>query len=116
MTIRDVAADVFLALAAMVVIISSLGVLVMRDACQKLHFAGPAALVSPVLVTVAVWLHAGNTATTLEAVLALFFIVIASPFLAHATIRAARIRDEGDWRPRRAGDSPSAAGEGKRRS
>ena len=113
MTIRGITADVFLALAAAIVIISSLGVLVMRDTYQKLHFTGPAALVSPVLVTLAVWLHAGNTATTLEAMLALFFIVIASPFLTHATIRAARIRETGDWRPRRAGQVPPATGEGE---
>ncbi|MBO0806738.1 MAG: monovalent cation/H(+) antiporter subunit G [Actinobacteria bacterium] len=96
--IRDIAADVLLGLAAAIVIISSAGLLVMRDAYQKLHFTGPPALVSPVLVTLAVWLHVGNTATTLEAMLALLLVVIAAPFLSHATIRAARIRDTGDWR------------------
>ena len=116
MIIREITADVFLGLAAAIVIISSAGVLVMRDTYQKLHFVGPAAMVSPVLVTLAVWLHAGNTATTLEAMLALFFIVIASPFLTHATIRAARIREKGDWRARQAGHAPSASGEGEKGS
>lgn len=114
--IREITADVFLGLAAAIVIVSSLGVLVMRDVYQKLHFVSPAALVSPVLVTLAVWLHAGNTVTTLEAMLALLFIVIAGPFLTHATIRAARIRQTGDWRGRRAGHAPPAVGEGKQGS
>ncbi len=107
MIIRQITADVFLGLAAAVVIVSSVGVLVMRDTYQKLHFVSPAALVSPVLVTAAVWLHAGNTATTLEAMLALVFVIIAGPFLGHATIRAARIRDTGDWRPGKTGQVPS---------
>ena len=110
--IREVTADVFLGLAAAIVIISSAGVLAMRDAYQKLHYVGPAALVSPVLVTLAVWLHAGNTATTLEAMLTLLFVIMTGPFLTHATIRAARIRERGDWRPRRAGHAPSPSGEG----
>jgi monovalent cation/proton antiporter MnhG/PhaG subunit len=108
--IRDIAADVLLGLAAAIVIISSVGLLVMRDVYQKLHFAGPVALVSPVLVTLAVWLHAGNTATTLEAMLALLLVVIAGPFLAHATIRAARISQTGDWRPGEAGHGPGGGG------
>ncbi len=112
MIIREIAADVFLGLAAAIVVISSVGVLVMRDAYQKLHFVGPAALVSPVLVTLAVWLHVGNKATTLEAMLALLFVVIAGPFLAHATIRAARIRETGDWRPGRPGQAAPPSGEG----
>lgn len=111
MIIREITADIFLGLAVAIVIVSALGVLVMRDSYQKLHFASPAALVSPVLVTFAVWLYVGNKATTMEAVLALLFIVIASPFLTHATIRAARIRQIGDWRRTRSGHAPP--GEGK---
>ncbi len=116
MIIREITADVFLGLAAAIVIVSSIGVLVMRDAYQKLHFVGPAALVSPVLVTLAVWLHVGNKATTLEAMLALLLIVIASPFLTHATIRAARIRQTGDWRPGQPDHAPSPGREGKQGS
>lgn len=112
--VREITADVFLGLAVAIVVISSVGVLVMRDAYQKLHFAGPTALVAPVLVTLAVWLHVGNKATTLEAMLALLFIVIAAPFVAHATIRAARIRETGDWRPR--GPGRASAGERTERS
>lgn len=116
MIIREIIADVFLGLAAAIVVISSVGVLVMRDAYQKLHFVGPVAMVSPVPVTLAVWLHVGNKATTLEAMLTLLLVIIASPFLTHATIRAARIREKGDWRPQRAGHTPSPTGEGNQGS
>ncbi len=90
--------DAFLGLATAVVLASSVGVLVMRDVYDKLHFVTPAALVAPVLVTLAVLVRAGLSATTGETLLALLFLVVAGPFLSHATIRAARIRDMGDWR------------------
>ena len=44
----DVVADVLLGLAVLAVASASVGVLVMRDAYQKLHFVTPAALVAPV--------------------------------------------------------------------
>jgi len=33
-----------------------------------------------------------------ETCLALFFMVIAGPYLSHATMRAIRVRETGDWR------------------
>jgi multisubunit Na+/H+ antiporter MnhG subunit len=46
-SVRDVIADVLLALAAGTVLASSVGILVMRDVYQKLHFVTPAAIVAP---------------------------------------------------------------------
>jgi monovalent cation/proton antiporter MnhG/PhaG subunit len=113
--IREVVADIFLVMAVVIVLASSVGVLVMGDVYQKIHFVTPAALVAPVLVTLAVFVHAGFSATTTEALIVLVFMVIAGPFLSHATIRAARIREKGDWRPgRAAGADPDgrAGGDG----
>jgi multisubunit Na+/H+ antiporter MnhG subunit len=59
MTGRDVAADVLLGLAVAVVLLSSLGVLVMRDVYQKLHFVTPISLIAPALVAVAVLVQQG---------------------------------------------------------
>ena len=100
MIIREILTDTLLGLAAAIVLASSAGVLVMRGVYDKLHFVTPAALVAPVLVTMAVLVHAGFSATTTEVLVALLFMVIAGPFLTHATIRAARVREQGDWRPR----------------
>ena len=107
MTGRDIAADVLLGLAVAVVLISSLGVLVMRDVYQKLHFVTPISLIAPALVAVAVLVQQGYSENTVETWLALFFLFVASPFLTHATIRAARIRETGDWRLRRDGGAPT---------
>jgi multisubunit Na+/H+ antiporter MnhG subunit len=96
--VRDVIADVLLSLAVVTVAGAALGVLLMRDAYQKLHFVTPAALVAPVLVALAVLVQMGLQENTGETCLALLFMVIAGPYLSHATMRAIRVREKGDWR------------------
>jgi multicomponent Na+:H+ antiporter subunit G len=96
--VREIFADTFLGLATAVVLASSVGVLVMRGVYDKLHFVTPAGLVAPILVTLAVLIRARFSATTAETFLVLLFMVIAGPYLTHATIRAARVREQGDWR------------------
>ena len=98
MIARDVCADVLLGLAVLTVASASLGVLLMRDAYDKLHFVTPAALLAPVLIALAVLVQAGFYENTGETCLALFFLAIAGPYLSHATMRALRIRERGDWR------------------
>ena len=97
--VRDVCSDVLLGLAVVIVAGASLGVLLMRDAYQKLHFVTPAALVAPVLVALAVLVQMGLYENSGETFLALFFMMIAGPYLSHATMRAIRVREKGDWRP-----------------
>jgi multisubunit Na+/H+ antiporter MnhG subunit len=96
--VREVVADVLLGLAVVTVAGAALGVLLMRDAYQKLHFVTPAALVAPVLVALAVLVQMGLYENTGETCVALFFMVIAGPYLSHATMRAIRVREKGDWR------------------
>jgi multisubunit Na+/H+ antiporter MnhG subunit len=104
---RDIVADVLLGLAVLTVASASAGLLVMRDAYQKLHYVTPAALIAPVLVAAAVFVQAGLVENTGETLVALAFMVIAGPYLSHATIRAIRIREKGDWRPERHPGAPA---------
>jgi multisubunit Na+/H+ antiporter MnhG subunit len=103
---RDIVADVLLGLAVVIVLSASVGVLVMRDAYAKLHFVTPAALVAPALVALAIFVQMGLYENTGETFLALAFMVIAGPYLSHATIRAIRVREKGDWRLRPGPGSP----------
>lgn len=96
--IREVVSDVLLALAAATVIASAIGVLVVRNAYARVHYVTPAAVVAPVLVTLAIFVAEGLDENTGETVLALVFMIIAAPFLSHATMRAIRVREAGDWR------------------
>lgn len=96
--VREVAVDILLALAVAVVLASSLGVLVMRDAVRKVHYLGPLSVVAPTLVGLAVLVQSGWSSRSAQTWLAVLLVVIASPYLSHATTRAARIRSHGDWR------------------
>jgi multisubunit Na+/H+ antiporter MnhG subunit len=105
--VKDIFSDILLGLAVLIVLASSIGVLVMRDAYQKLHFVTPVGLVAPALVALAVMVQHGVHEMTGEAFLALFFMILAGPFLSHATIRAIRVREKGDWRPASRGNVPA---------
>ncbi len=107
--VKDIFSDVLLGLAVLIVITASVGVLVMRDPYQKLHYVTPAALVAPALVALAVLVQMGLYENTGETCLALLFMVIAGPFLSHATIRAIRVREKGDWRLVKAAPGHKAA-------
>ncbi|HWG74133.1 MAG TPA: monovalent cation/H(+) antiporter subunit G [Acidimicrobiales bacterium] len=98
--------DLLLGLAVVVALASCLGVLVMPDVYRKLHFLTPIGMVAPVLVALAVMVQKGYYEDTTETWLAVLFVVMGAPVLGHATARAARIRELGDWRPGRRGDGP----------
>jgi multisubunit Na+/H+ antiporter MnhG subunit len=95
---RQVISDVLLALAVLTVAAAALGIAVMPGPYAKLHYVTPAAVVAPVLVALAVFVTEGLDENTGETVLALVFLIAAAPFLSHATIRAIRVREKGDWR------------------
>jgi multisubunit Na+/H+ antiporter MnhG subunit len=97
---RQIIADVLLGMAAAIVLASTAGLLLMPDAYAKLHYVTPIAVVAPVMVGLAVLAQSGLTEDTMETWLAVLFMAISSPFLAHATVRAARVREHGDWRLR----------------
>jgi multisubunit Na+/H+ antiporter MnhG subunit len=103
---REVITDVLLALAVATVAASAIGVLVMRDAYARVHYVTPAVVVAPVLVALAIFVTEGLDENTGEAVVALVFMIIAAPFLSHATMRAIRVRETGDWRGQKDKRSP----------
>jgi monovalent cation/proton antiporter MnhG/PhaG subunit len=109
--IRDVVIDVLLGLATATVAAAALGVAVMPDAYARLHYVTPAAIVAPVFVTLAIFVREGLDENTGETIVALFFMIVAAPFLSHATIRAMRVRDRGDWRQPRRDSQPTKAKE-----
>ncbi|HEY3904090.1 MAG TPA: monovalent cation/H(+) antiporter subunit G [Streptosporangiaceae bacterium] len=97
---RAVAVDIFLGLGAAVAILSAIGILVMRDAYQRLHYVTPLSLLAPILIGVAVLIQSGWSSRSAQIWLAIGFMAIAGPYLSHATMRALRVRDTGDWRLR----------------
>ncbi len=96
--IREVITDVLLGLAVLTVAASAVGVAIAPDSYARLHYVTPAAVMAPVLVALAVFITEGLDENTGETVVALVFMIAAAPFLSHATIRAIRVREAGDWR------------------
>ena len=96
--VRQITVDVLLGLAVVIALASALGVAVMPDVYQKLHYVTPLATVTPVLVGLAILVQSGWSAASGQTWVTVILVVMAGPVVSHATIRAAKIRADGDWR------------------
>jgi multicomponent Na+:H+ antiporter subunit G len=96
--VRDVIVAVLLGLGVAATLLSCVGVLVMGDALDRLHFTAPASTVSPVLFALAVLVEEPLSSAGVKAVLVAVLIVVTTPVLTHATARAARVRAHGRWK------------------
>lgn len=94
---QQVAVDVLLGLAVLLVGASSLGVLLMPDVLRKLHYMAPVGIVAPVMVALAVTVKVGWASNTTDTWLTVLFLAMTGPVLTHATARAARARSAGTW-------------------
>jgi multicomponent Na+:H+ antiporter subunit G len=96
--VRAVISDVFLWIGVAFNMIACLGVLVMRDTLERLHYTGPSVL-GAISIAVAVVVKDSFSLTGDKAILIAVFLIIASPIVTHAAARASRIARTGDWRP-----------------
>ena len=100
MSPRDLAVTALLVLAVAVTLVSCAGVLLMRDSYDRLHYTAPAAVIPPVAIAAAVVLEERLSAAGIKALLIALVLIVTNPVLGHATARAARIRQYGQWRVR----------------
>jgi multisubunit Na+/H+ antiporter MnhG subunit len=92
-SIAHVAIAALLALTVLVELICCAGILAMRTPLQRLHFVGPAAMVCPVLVALAVGVSKNPlSGAGLKALFIAAVLVVFAPVLSHATGRAAHVR------------------------
>jgi multisubunit Na+/H+ antiporter MnhG subunit len=98
MTAQQVLIDVLLALAVLVAVGSTVGLIVARDDLDRLHYLAPASVVSPVLIATAVVAREAFDGRAIKAILVAGFFGVLNPILSQATARAARAREHGDWR------------------
>ena len=98
MSPSQLAVDVLLAAGIAVAVISCLGVIAMPNVFDRLHLVTPASVLSPVLVAAAVVVKELFNTRGIKAVLVAAVLLALSPVLNHATARALRIRELGDWR------------------
>jgi multicomponent Na+:H+ antiporter subunit G len=97
MSLRELAVTALLVLGVAVTLLSCAGVLLMRDPYDRLHYTGPAAVIPPVAIAAAVVLEERLSAAGIKALVIALVLVVTNPVLGHATARAARIREHGQW-------------------
>lgn len=97
MTVRHVAEYVLLALGVGITALSAIGVLAMRSVYDRLHYVGSGSL-GAALVCVAVTVRESFSLIGDKTLLIAFFLLVSGPVLTHATARAARVRERGEWK------------------
>jgi multicomponent Na+:H+ antiporter subunit G len=91
--VRDVAMWVLLALGTGVQVFACLGVILMRDALDRLHYVGASTVGVP-LICLAVIVGEGPSVIGLKALLTAAFLLVTTPVLAHVTARAIHLHRE----------------------
>jgi multicomponent Na+:H+ antiporter subunit G len=99
MTVVDIVVDGLLAVGVIVELLCCVGVLVMDDAYDKLHYLGPAAIVGPLAVAIAIVVRESFSQAGIKALLTAGLLLIASPVMSHATARALYIRQRDHIEP-----------------
>ncbi len=97
MTPRAIAATVLLVVGVGVELACCVGVLVMRDVYDKLHYTAPATTLGAFAIAGAVLLRESIVQFGIKTILVTLALLITNPVLTHAIARAARIRRFGAW-------------------
>ena len=71
----------------------------MRNPYDRLHAIGPANILPPLLVALAILAESGFSAGAIKAVVVALVLLVAGPLLTHAIARAARIQEKGELAP-----------------
>jgi multicomponent Na+:H+ antiporter subunit G len=74
-----------------------IGVLVMRQFYNRLHYLGPASTLGAFLIGAALVVQNALKQQGVKSILVVALLVTVGPVLTHATARAARIREFGRW-------------------
>jgi monovalent cation/proton antiporter MnhG/PhaG subunit len=106
--VQDVAVTILLAIGVGIELICCIGVLVMRDVFDRLHYTGPASTLGPVALAAAIVIAESFSSVGIKAVLIAALLLATNAVLTHATGRAAHIRRYGHWQllPRRKDEQP----------
>ena len=98
--------DVLLGVAVAIELLCCIGVAVMQNVYDRLHYLGASTAVAPFLILAALLVREGLSSQTMDAIATVGILFLAGPILIHATARAARRIDYG--RPGVKPDEPEA--------
>jgi multisubunit Na+/H+ antiporter MnhG subunit len=97
MSWRAVVAVILLIAGGLLELIAVLGICVMRDAYDRLHYPGLAAF-GALLICLAVLIRESFSLIGDKALLVGLILVLAGPVLVQTTVRSLLIRELGDWK------------------
>jgi multicomponent Na+:H+ antiporter subunit G len=86
-----------LTLGVIVELISCVGVLVMRNFYDRLHYVGPASTLGAFFIGAALVVQNALKQQGVKSIMVVLLLITIGPVLAHATARAARTREFGRW-------------------
>lgn len=98
MTASGLIATVLLIAGVGVELIAVVGVTVMRDVFDRLHYVGLVGY-GALLVAISVLVRESFSLIGDKALFIGVFLAVFGPVVVHATARSMRIRERGDWRP-----------------
>lgn len=96
---RELPVAILLVAGVALMLLSCVGLVVMRTALDRLHYTGPAAL-GALLVGIAITVEESFSLIGDKALAVGAFVVVSGIVLTHVTARAVRMHELGDWRIR----------------
>ena len=97
MSPSDLIAWALLTVGVAATLLSCLGVFVMPNVFDRLHYTAPASTVGALGIALSIVVEEGWAAASVKAMLIFVLLLTTNPVLTHATARAARIRQFGHW-------------------
>ncbi|MGH9397326.1 MAG: cation:proton antiporter [Terriglobia bacterium] len=117
MNVHQISVYILLTIGVASALFSSIGILLVHDFYERLHYMAPAATVGVTAIAAAVIVQESFSLTSAKVLFICLVVLIMNPVLTHATARAARIRRLGQWQPQpdEKVEHPSDAGRRRRR-
>ncbi len=103
---RTIAIEVLVAGAALIIVISILGMLRMRDPYQQMHYISPPASLSAIFISIAIFLQQGFKAESFKALFTTVVLIAMNTVVTHAAARSFRIAEIKNWHPKKGEEVP----------
>lgn len=99
MTAADIAVETLLGVSVLTAWLCCLGILWMRNVLDALHYLAPVTTVSSMALLAAVVVAEGWGQATIKTILICVVMLLINAVLSHATARAYRVEQLGQWQP-----------------
>ncbi len=107
----DIAVVVCLGVCVVTTLICCLGIIVLEDFFDRLHYLAPVTTISSFALLMAVVIKDGWGQAAIKTILVFMVLLLINAVLTHATARAARVREFGHWTAQPKEHIEGAAGE-----